>query len=230
MLTKKKFQSEKFINLNPFKERTSYELKYLKSYVADISEAISEKGEVLEQKMGLDIDSNPEDEEVLVDLFHKEISKLKSYFFHSTIVLIYTLLESSLSHLSAEIKSSTGSKLILEDLKGTNLIGKPIRYIELTCDVDLKGEKKLYDRICEYQQLRNQIVHSNSRVKGNDPASLKKSAVALKATFSGILINEDTWSFHITDSTLIDELAEVVESFINVAISKIESKMFVVGA
>lgn len=43
-----------------------------------------------------DIDSRPDDEEILVDLFNKEISKLKSYFYYSSIVLVYTLLESSL--------------------------------------------------------------------------------------------------------------------------------------
>ena len=140
MLTKKKQPSEKYIDLQVFKDRVGYELKYLKSYVSDISESIHEKGEILEQKMGADIDSQPENEEVLVDLFKKEISKLKSYFYHSSIVLIYTLLESTLSHLSAEIRNSTSSKLLLEDLKDNNLIRKSLRYIHLTCDIDLKRE------------------------------------------------------------------------------------------
>ncbi len=134
-----------------------------------------------------DIDSRPDDEEMLVDLFHKEISKLKSYFYHSSIVLVYTLLESSLSHLSSEIKTSTNSKLSLQDLSDNNLIRKSIRYIELTCDIDLKKEKKLYDRICEYQQLRNQIVHQNSKVRGNTPEALAKNAKALEVTFQVLI-------------------------------------------
>lgn len=148
MLTKKKSPIEKQIDLVSFRERTEYELKYLRNYVVDISEAISEKGDVLEATMISDIDSRPDDEEMLVDLFHKEISKLKSYFYHSSIVLVYTLLESSLSHLSSEIKTSTNSKLRLQDLNDNNIIRKSIRCIELTCDIDLKKEKKLYDRIC----------------------------------------------------------------------------------
>ena len=157
MLTKKNSFIEKSIDLVNFKERTEYELRYLRSYVVDISEAISEKGDALEENMIADIDSRPDDEEILVDLFNREISKLKSYFYHSSIVLVYTLLESSLSHLSEEIKSCTNSKLSLKDLSDNNLIRKSIRYIELTCNIDLKKEKQLYDRICEYQQLRNQI-------------------------------------------------------------------------
>ncbi|HAS6630803.1 hypothetical protein P3377_23910 [Vibrio parahaemolyticus] len=155
MLTKKSTLKEKKIDLHVFKERTEYELKYLRSYVVDISEAISEKGESLEQSMIADIDSSPDDEEILVDLFNKEISKLKSYFYHSSIVLVYTLLESTLSHLTTEIKNCTNSRLALQDLNDNNIIRKSIKFIDLICSVDLKNEKKLYDRICEFQQLRN---------------------------------------------------------------------------
>jgi len=200
----------------------------LRSYVVDISEAISDKGEALEANMIADIDSRPDDEEILVDLFNKEISKLKSYFYHSSIVLVYTLLESSLSHLSAEIKSCTNSKLILQDLSDNNLIRKSIRYIELTCGIDLKKEKKLYDRICNYQQLRNQIVHKNSRVKGNTPKELKKNAKALEVTFSGIEINYESWDFHVTNNSLIKELVCVVEEFLFIAINKVNSQIFLV--
>tara|TARA_R110001583_G_scaffold194365_1_gene365096 strand:- start:1306 stop:1998 length:693 start_codon:yes stop_codon:yes gene_type:complete len=228
MLTKKKLSTEKAIDLVSFKERTEYELKYLRSYVIDISEAISEKGDALEENMIADIDSRPDDEEILVDLFNREISKLKSYFYHSSIVLVYTLLESSLSHLSAEIKNCTNSKLSLQDLSDNNLIRKSIRYIELTCDIDLKKEKKLYDRICQYQQLRNQIVHSNSRVKGNTPEALAKNAKALEVTFSGIEINYESWDFHVTDNSLIKELVDVVDKFLGIAISKVDSQIFVV--
>ena len=228
MLTKKNSFIEKSIDLVNFKERTEYELRYLRSYVVDISEAISGKGDALEENMIADIDSRPDDEEILVDLFNREISKLKSYFYHSSIVLVYTLLESSLSHLSEEIKSCTNSKLSLKDLSDNNLIRKSIRYIELTCNIDLKKEKQLYDRICEYQQLRNQIVHSNSRVKGNNPTAMEKNAKALEVTFSGIEINYDSWDFHITDNTLITELVEVVDKFLGIAISKVNSQTFVV--
>lgn len=228
MLTKKKSSIEKNIDLSSFKERTEYELKYLRSYVVDISEAISEKGETLESTMISDIDSRPDDEEVLVDLFHKEISKLKSYFYHSSIVLVYTLLESSLSHLCAEIMNCTNSKLKLQDLNDNNLIRKSIRYIELTCDIDLKQEKKLYDRICEYQQLRNQIVHKNSKVKGNTPKDLAKNSKALAVTFPGIHINHDSWDFHITDNSLIKELVNIVDNFLELATNQVNSQVFVV--
>lgn len=225
---KKEFIHRKNIDLDSFKERTEYELKYLRNYVVDISEAISEKGEMLEETMISDIDSRPDDEEMLVGLFHKEISKLKSYFYHSSIVLVYTLLESSLSHLSREIKNCTNTKLSLQDLSDNNLIRKSMRYIELTCDIDLKQEKKLYDRICEYQQLRNQIVHQNSRVKGNTPEALAKNAKILEVIFPGIKINSDSWDFHITDNRLVKELVDVVESFLVLAINQVNAQVFVV--
>lgn len=68
MLTKKNSFIEKSIDLVNFKERTEYELRYLRSYVVDISEAISEKGDALEENMIADIDSRPDDEEILVDI------------------------------------------------------------------------------------------------------------------------------------------------------------------
>ncbi|MEM6250858.1 hypothetical protein [Shewanella vaxholmensis] len=228
MFTKKNLSVEKNINLLNFKERTEYELQYLRSYIVDISEAISEKGVTLEEQMIADLDSRPNDEAVLVDLFEKEISKLKSYFHHSSIVLVYTLLESSLSHLSDEIRNFTNSKLLLQDLNDNNLIGKSIKYINLICDIDLKKEKRLYDRICEFQQLRNQIVHQNSRVKGNTPEALAKNAKALEVTFSGIKINYKSWDFHVTDNTLIKELVDVVDEFLCIAIKKVNSQIFIV--
>lgn len=98
----------------------------------------------------------------------------------------------------------------------------------MTCDIDLKKEKILYDRICEYQQLRNQIVHQNSRVKGNTPDALIKAAKALEATFSGIQINYESWYFNVTNNSLIKELVEVVEKFLGLAISKVNSQVFIV--
>ena len=56
MLTKKNSFIEKSIDLVNFKERTEYELRYLRSYVVDISEAISEKGDALEVSIGTLID------------------------------------------------------------------------------------------------------------------------------------------------------------------------------
>ncbi|WP_421288277.1 hypothetical protein [Aeromonas veronii] len=228
MLTKKKSSTEKRIDLVGFKERTEYEIKYIRNYVVDISGAISEKGDALEEEMISDIDSNPDDENVLVELFNSEISKLKSYFYHSSIVLVYTLLESSLSHLSDEIKKCTNSKLTLHDLSDKNIIRKSIKYIELTCGIDLKKEKNLYDRICEYQQLRNQIVHQNSKIKGDTHEALVKNAKVLKIKFPTININSDTWDFHITDDVLIKELVDIVGKFLNVAIDEVNSQIFVV--
>jgi len=228
MLTKKKSSTEKRIDLVGFKERAEYEIKYIRNYVVDISGAISEKGDALEEEMISDIDSNPDDENVLVELFNSEISKLKSYFYHSSIVLVYTLLESSLSHLSDEIKKCTNSKLRLHDLSDNNIIRKSIKYIELTCDVDLKKEKNLYDRICEYQQLRNQIVHQNSKIKGDTHEALVRNAKVLKIKFPTININSDTWDFHITDDVLIKELVDIVGKFLNMAIDEVNSKIFVV--
>ncbi|HAS6630804.1 hypothetical protein P3377_23905 [Vibrio parahaemolyticus] len=57
---------------------------------------------------------------------------------------------------------------------------------------------------------------------------MKKNAIALKATFPMIEINEDSWDFHITESSLIEELVDVVDAFIAVAIEDIEKQVFIV--
>lgn len=43
-----------------------------------------------------------------------------------------------------------------------------------------------------------------------------------------IEINEDSWDFHITESSLIEELVDVVDAFIAVAIEDIEKQVFIV--
>ncbi|WP_373950673.1 hypothetical protein [Vibrio pomeroyi] len=138
------------------------------------------------------------------------------------------MLESTLSHLGAELKDFTNSKLSLDDLNDPNLFTKPIKFIDLVCGVDLKKETVTYERIKNFQKLRNQIVHQNSRIKGKTEKSLKDRADGLKNMFPGIEVNEDTWDFYITESTLIEELVGVVEAFIKLAISEIEKKVFVV--
>ena len=57
---------------------------------------------------------------------------------------------------------------------------------------------------------------------------MKKNAIALKATFPIIEINEDSWDFHITESSLIEELVDVVDAFITVAIEDVEKQVFIV--
>lgn len=237
MLTKQDNVEEVSIEFNYFKEKLSFEFKYLKSYIEHMNSSIADRVEQLESIVTADLDSNPDKEKVIMEVFFNEVAKIKSYFYNSSIVLIYTVYESTLNQICNEVANGANAKLSHEHLKDKNISKKFLTYLELIGGINYLEEKKLYDRIVNFQSLRNQIVHQNSKVKGDTDTAKKNNANKMNIMFNfgiedendyNIEINSKTWDFHIKNDVLVNEFLDLIETYLKSLINTLEKQVFIV--
>jgi hypothetical protein len=236
MLTKKNNVIEQKIDFTAFKQGLLFEFNYLSSYVMLMSSSVSEKVDEYEERLFTEIDSGSEEFDIDTDFYH-EASKIKSYFYNSLIVMVYTVYESTLNKICIQVNSNVKSKLDHESLKDRNVSKKFLTYLNIVADIDFQKDKRSYDRIREFQNLRNQIAHENSTVKGNNNRDRKKNSIALLVTFNrnceniserNIIVNEETWDFYVNKTDLIIEFIDVVKKYLFGLIEELESKIFIV--
>lgn len=221
MLRNKDNVESRLIELNDFKVGFEFELDYLKKYVERLAEPVNDLLESLESEIASNLDGNPELAEKINDLYFLEAAKIKSYFYNSLIVLIYTLYESSLQKICENIKVQTRSKLCYTQLKNTNLSEKSLLFIRLLSGVCGKSDNGTYSRLVEFQKLRNKIAHQNSQVKGATPEETRNQLNNLEVSFNRgvqdgddkkLIVNFETGDFAVNSASLIIEFIGLVES------------------
>ena len=132
MFTKKENVSEVTLQLKLLTDRFRYEVKYLREYMAFSSKSIEERAEDLGDKIYQDSLDNPEHEALLQEMFIEEQRAINSYLYHSSIVLVYTVLESTLAQICTEIKFKVKASFSFDGLSGGNIIQKAIEYLKIT--------------------------------------------------------------------------------------------------
>ena len=113
MFTKKPLIEEAPLDIDRLKEKFTYEIKYLRECLNFTTDSVEEKQEKLAETVFEDSQIDPENEVYLQNLYDTELKAISSYYHHSSIVLIYTVLESSLSQLCHEVTDRTKSKFTL---------------------------------------------------------------------------------------------------------------------
>ena len=226
MLTEKINYKPHKIELASLIKKTDFEIKYLKIYLSSSTESLKIRESILKKEMQKDIDKKVDDESFIQDLYEKEVGKISSYFYHSSIVLIYTFLENSLYKICSEIQIETNSPLSYKDLSGNNIIKKSKYYLQITSGIEFTEANKLWDRITQFQKLRNDIVHQNSTISGSDEAVREKNEKNLKNMFPEIKIEES--DFVLKDCSLPIEFIDLISDFLKFIYEKIESIPFLV--
>lgn len=233
MLTKKDKTIEKKIDLYAFKRGLSFEFDYLHNYVTLMNSSVNERVDEFESKIISSLDNSQDESSQIDEMFFNETSKIKSYFYNSLIVMVYTVYESTLNKICVELNSNVKSKLDHENLNDRNAAKKFLLYLNLIADIDYLKDKKSHDRITEFQKLRNQIAHQNSTIKGKSEQDKKKNAIALKATFNrtenAIIVNEVTWDFYVDSISLVVEFIQVVRDYLFDIINMLEEKIFLIA-
>jgi len=208
------------INLDDFKVMFKHELSYIIEYFDFNLQKLEERKKELDNFLELDIQENPTLEYGLRGMYHLDYLKIPSYFYHSSIVTLYSLLENNLSFLCIKIQADTNLVIGLNDLTGHNLLEKARSFLVKVANIDFENVDKEWIRISDFQKLRNLIVHNNSQIKDRD--SFEK----LLKKFNGIKTYELQNDFHIIDIKLIREFLSVIENFINKIILQIEERTF----
>jgi hypothetical protein len=226
MLTEKTDHKPQKIDLSSFIKKTNFEIKYLKIYLESSTKSFGFREGALEEKMMMDIEEAPDNESFIFDLYEKEIGKLSSYFYHSSIVLIYTFLENTLYNICLIIQLETGSPLSYKNLAGNNIIKKSKDYLQIVAGIQFEQVNKPWDRITQFQKLRNDIVHQNSTISGNDESTKRQNETKLRRMFSKIEFDGD--DFFLKDSSVPLEFIDLIDKFLQFIYEKVESTSFLV--
>jgi hypothetical protein len=170
-----------------------HEISYLKNYLDHLNETIA--------KNKANVQSSLEEEyqehgyhSGLEDIYEDDIIKFPSYFYQSSFLLIYSLLESTFHNLCNELHMQLNLPIKMEDLKGNNYLEGSFKYINYFTPIG-QVLMEQYSDLKNYQLVRNFIVHNgsvNTRAKG-EPAKNRLFAASIHYYSNGIAtIN---WTF-----------------------------------
>ena len=220
MFTKKTNTTEGHVNTHEIRNNFEYEIKYLKKYFVLNNISVESHKQELERSLLLEIELDPSKESTLNDFYQKEIQLITSYYYHTSIVLVYTVLENTLTKICSQIQIDTNNLFSVNLLGSRDNIGKTKNYLELTTRLEFKKIERIWPRIGQFQKLRNIIVHQNSTFKD------ESDATKLKNMFKNIVLSTNNKDFFISNHTLIDEFIIKMEKLVKVILEDIESKMF----
>lgn len=231
MLTKQN-KSELSINFDLLRERFEYEIKYLNIYLTISDKSNTIVNDELADKAFNETLKNPENESLIQDLFEREYKAINSYQYHSQLILIYGIYESTLTHLCLEFFKITKPKLSLDKIKGGNIATTCIEYLVLMSDFNKESIEVYLPKLNNYRLIRNYIAHQNSKFTGNNPTDIEKDkkkfenyiSVIDKTNFD---VNEDC--FYIINNSVNFNLVDIVKKVINKIIDNLESKIFLIN-
>lgn len=229
MFTKKDNTSEVSLSLTLLKDRFKYEVKYLREYMNFSSQSVEERTNKLGDRIYQDTIENPEHEALLQEMFIEEQRAISSYLYHSSIVLVYTVLESTLAQICTEVKFKVKADFSFDGLSGGNIIQKAIEYLKITIGLPFLSIEHIWPRIGQFQNLRNAIVHQNGKFSGQTAETIQKNKDKMLNMFNSLEINENETQFFIMSEQLVCEFIDKIEVLMQIVIDDIESKTYLVS-
>lgn len=228
MYTKKENVREVTVSLDLIFERFGYEVKYLKEYLAFSKESVSERVEKISDQIFEDTQQNPELESMLQDMYEYESRAVSSYLYHSSIVLVYTVLESTLAQICTELKFTARIAFPYDKISGAGNVMKQLDYLEMMASFPLTEINRIKPSLGKYQKLRNAIAHHNGRFHGKDEAAKESQKTNFLRDFDDIELSPDGKQFYIMSSTAVEKLIQLVVEAIENIVSHIRSQTFIV--
>ena len=232
MFTKKENTKEISIELSLLKERFEYEIKYLREYLREYLsfsvDSVDERIQKLASKMYEDTLKTPELEGMLQEIYEQENKAISSYLYHSSIVLVYTVFESTLAQICTELKFSAKIPFSFDEVGGGGNVMKALNYLKMSASLPKVEVEKITPKFGKFQQLRNSITHKNGRFSGKDEAAIEKQRKSFSQDFPCIELSPDQSKFYIMSSKLVEDFIELVERAIGFIVDHIKEQIFVV--
>jgi len=228
LFTKKENTKEILIEFSQLKERFAYEIKYLKEYLNFSIESVDERRQKLEDKMYEDSLREPELEGMLQEIHEKEDKAISSYLYHSSIVLVYTVFESTLAQICTELKYSAKIPFSFDEVGGGGNVMKALNYLKMSASLPKIEVDKITPQFGKFQQLRNVIAHKNGRFTGKDQAIIEKQRKFFIKEFPCIELSADQNQFYIMSSKPVEDFIELVDRAINLVVKHMKEQIFVV--
>ena len=214
------------IDLSDFTFKFKHELDYFKDYLKFNNDNFSKRRIQLDNFLKEDILEEPENESFFKEIYYMDYIKLPSYFYHSSLVSIYSFLEKSLNSICDTIQRETDFVIGIGDLNGTNIINRSRKFLSKVAKVDFSIVDKEWLRITDFQKLRNLIVHQNSQLQQFNQNISSSNDIKIISRFSGIEVDESNKFFYIKDKIVLSEFIILIEKFMTDIITQIKNRQF----
>jgi hypothetical protein len=183
------------------------EVEYLEKYLVHLSEGVQEHSRDMHMNLHDDITKfGVENETSLRHLYEDDLLKVPAYYHHSSFLLIYALLESTMQSICKDVYKELNLPVAHIDLRGNNYFESTLKYLQCFTPIPQQISDKAND-FKQYQKLRNSIVHNGSTVSNKTPDS-KHLLFAKDITY------DEDGSFRINNTTFLNSFLKKVSSFV----------------
>jgi|GEM_PF-5350799 len=201
-----KMQANK-VDLSREEEIFRFEVEFMHKYLKHFEQSIIHHDKVLKKALLEDIEyAGKHNASILESIYNNDILKIPSLGYNSSLLLIYSLLESTLLKICSELHKQLKLPLELAEIKGGNYFESSLKYLQtftaLNDDLYHLGKD-----FVPYQKIRNYIAH-NGAVIPNGSENAKNKLFA-----SSITYNNDG-SFYINNIKFLKAFLSKVEKFI----------------
>lgn len=211
-------------------EQAHIEFEALYAFVAKTSEFYDEWERKLSKEYSEKAESPDINEPFIRSLFQRTLESMDnmhSLLNNTTFTSCVSIFEFYLQQL-CHILTVKGS-ITLDDLSGRSYIVKAKTFLIKSAGIDLQPQEHLWDRLFLHAQLRNKIVHEQSKVK----ISSQKSELYTKLkSLDGLTftqIDETTAVIKIEDTIFIDRYIDDAAKYLRFVIDAVRQKIIEKG-
>jgi hypothetical protein len=209
------------IDLKEIKYRFDEEVKYLREYIDFNEHKLTERKNNLNKLLGEDIIGNPSLKDSLTDLYQHDSIKLPTYFYHSTVISIFSLSEFTLNEICDKVTEDTEIPIHSKDLAGKNIIGGARLFLSKLGNISFKKVEVEWLELTKIQKIRNYIVHQNARINSNN-----KEGIDFIKGIKEIHFDIRTGYFRIENVNLLTRTLNLTHDFIVKLFAEVENEEF----
>ena len=216
-----------------FKNIIESELKEFEDYIIEISSALKEKQDKLEEDYNKATINTVENEEIDIHSFFEE--DLNKYFkvfpiytFNPLLLTIFGQFENWLKKL-CDLDSRKGfSEIKVSDIAGNNYIEKSRSYLKIVSEISLESTNSEWKKITEIQKIRNCIVHNDSNIIVNKNIAIDKQELYMIVSKDNrIKFDGSNGNFYIQDKQFLLEVIVLIKNYLLDVIEKLKVRKVV---
>lgn len=200
-----KQMSYRKIDILDLKIKFAHEVSYFKEYIVFNHKEQENWKKKVTRLLEEEIDEDKINEAILRMVYQYDLIKLPSYFYHSTIVALYSMFESTLMEICERTKKDLELQLSVNDFSTRDNLGKAVTYLEKLININFYKERKEWNQLNDFRSLRNIIVHQNSQFTSEPNTKEKELIKRLKY----IQFDKSDFTFYVTDPRLINNFLDI---------------------
>jgi hypothetical protein len=213
------------INVSNLHTKFGHDMDYFKDYLDFNKEKLRERQRKINSQLDEDIKENPSLEQGLIEIYDDDFKRIPAYFYHSSVILLYSLLEHYLNEICNKIITKTRFPFSLKDFAGNNIILKSKIFLQ-KIDIEMNYMEKEWNEIIKLQRIRNLIVHHDSHIQFRSDQSMKQSSdYKLFQEFKSIEVRP-SGQFVILEGDVLYSFRGLISLYFNYILDQVKTKKF----